>query len=383
MKQFAPRRVRIEKNVIVRINRVLSGKGTISVSVNQEVKPSDIIGTSNVSAGFRILNLASLLAVNPKDVAKYLKRNLGQRIYKGELLAYKPGGIFGGEKTIIAPTDGLLDYLNPQSGEMKMTMFPKKSNLPAGVFGIVESVDEERGKVTIIAQSSRIHGMFGSGKLRDGILEILGKRESLIVRSFISPKSEGHILVGGSLVYKDAVSDSISCGITGIITGGINAKDYRSMAGGRIAFPKKLENDIGISVVVTEGFGSIPIGLDIYEILSQYNNRFVSIDGNKGIIDLPSYDESSMNRARSTKIPPIPDGGVNLEQASQVVELQPGAYVRVVGNSYSGEQGKIIMIDDSPTLLLSKISSYLATIETKRRKIKVPVVNLEKIDYID
>lgn len=378
-----PIRVRVEKNVIVRISRVLAGKGTISVSANQEVKPSDIIGTSNVSSGFRILNLASLLEVNPKDVEKYLKRDLGQRIYKGELLAYKPGGIFGGKKTLIAPTDGLLDFLNPQTGEMRMTLLPKKSDLPAGVFGIVESVDNEKGKVTIIAQASRIYGMFGSGKLRDGTLEVLGKRESLIVNSSVSPKSEGHILVGGSLIYKDAISTAISCGINGIITGGVNAKDYKAMAGGRLTFPKKLENDIGISVVVTEGFGSIPIGLDIYEFLSQYDNRFVSIDGNRGIIDLPSYEQSSMSRVRATKLPPIQDNVISNENINQSVELKAGLKVRIVGNSYAGEQGKIISVDESPTLLPSGISSFLATIETKRRKIKVPVVNLEKIDYID
>ncbi len=224
MKQFVPSRTRVQKDVIVRINRVLPGKGSITVSPNQQVKPSDIIGTANISSGFRILNLASLLEVSGAEVEKYLKRNLGQRIYKGELLAYKAGGIFGGKKTVTAPTDGLLDYLNSKSGEMKMTLLPKKVDLPAGVYGIVEEVDTERGKITIIAQASRIHGMFGSGKLRDGILEFIGKRDNLIVKSMISPRSEGHILVGGSLIYKDALSAGISCGINGIITGGINAK---------------------------------------------------------------------------------------------------------------------------------------------------------------
>jgi len=381
VRQFVPIRIRVEKDVIVRINRVLQGKGTITVVPNQQVKPSDIIGTSNFSSGFRILNLAALLAVSAKDVEKYLKRALGQRIYKGELLAFKSGGIFEGKKTVIAPTDGVLDYLNPETGEMRMTLLPKSLELPAGVFGIVEAIDPEKGKVTIIAQSSRIHGMFGSGRLRDGTLELLGKREALIVNSMISPKSEGHILVGGSLIYKDALSAAISCGINGVITGGINAKDYKSMAGGKLIFPKKLENDIGLSIVVCEGFGSIPIGWDIYELLSQYNNRFISIDGNRGIIDLPSFEQSSMTRVSHTKLPPIQED-INTENVSKVLELKVGLICRVVGNSYPGEQGKITAIDSSLTLLPSGISCALATIETKRRKIKVPIVNLEVIDYI-
>ena len=379
MKQFLPNRIRVEKNVIVRINRVLEGKGTIAVLPNQEVKLSDIIGTANISSGFRVLNLANLLEVNPNEVAKYLKREIGQRIYKGELLAFKAGGIFGGKKTVIAPTDGVLDYLNPEKGEIRMTLLPKKVDLPAGVFGIVESVDKDKGRITIIAQASRIHGMFGSGKLRDGILEFLGKREDLVINSMISPNSDGHILVGGSLIYKDAISAAISCGINGIITGGINAKDYKSMAGGRLIFPKKLENDIGISIVVCEGFGSISIGEDIYDALSEYNNRFVSIDGNKGIIDLPSFEQSSILRVKSTKLPPVQDVE---DHAGEVLELKIGQRVRIIGSSFQGEQGKIIQIDDSLTLLPSGVSAYMAMVETRRRKIKVPVVNLEAIEYI-
>lgn len=378
-----PVRLRVEKDVIVRISRVLPGKGNITAFVNQEVRPSDIIGTSNISSGFRILNLATFLDVVPKEVEKYLKREVGQRIYKGELLAYKPGGIFGGKKTVVAPTDGILDYLNPETGEMKMTLLPKKIELPSGVFGIVEKVDSQKGVITIIAQVSRVHGMLGTGKLRDGTLELLGKRDQLVVKSMITPSSEGRIIVGGSLVYKDGISTAVSCGINGIITGGINAKDYKSMAGGRLIFPKKLENDIGISIVVCEGFGSIPIGEDIYEILSPYHNRYVSIDGNRAVVELPSFEESSLLRVRATKLAPVLVD-VNLdEEGSRVSEIKVGLKCRVVGNSYPGEQGKVIAIDVSPTLLSSGIASFLATIETKRRKIKIPVVNLEVIDYIE
>lgn len=379
IKQFIPRRIRIEKDKIVRIHRVIQGKGEIFVKPNQEVKPADIIASSNFSSGFRTLNLADLLSVNASDAAKFLKRAIGQRIYKGELLAFKDGGLFGGKKTVVAPTDGVLEYLNPSDGELKITLMPKKVELPAGVFGIVEAVDVQRGKVIIRTQVSRIHGVFGSGRMRDGILEFVGKREDLIGGPMISPKSEGHILVGGSLIYKEALSAAISCGIVGFITGGLNANDYKSMAGGRIIFPKKLENDIGISVVACEGFGSIPIAEDIYNLLRQYDNRFVTIDGNAAILNLPSFESSSLIKIKATSLPPQ---DISYETLSQPLELKLGVKVRVVGSSYLGEQGKVVSIDESPTRIQSGLSVYLATVETSRRKIKVPVVNLELIEYI-
>ena len=54
-----PQTVRVEKDVIVRIHRNLRGKGSLNVAKNQQVSPSDILGTAQLSSGFRILGLES------------------------------------------------------------------------------------------------------------------------------------------------------------------------------------------------------------------------------------------------------------------------------------------------------------------------------------
>lgn len=374
---YAPNRIRAEKDVIVRVYRGLRGKGVINVSPNQQVSPSDIIGTAQISPGFRTVNLSKLLGVAPKDISKYLKKSLGQKIYRGELLAYRKKWLLGGEKVVTSPSDGVLDFLNTGTGELRMAFLPQKADLPAGVFGIVEEVDKDKGKVVIKTQASILHGIFGSGRVRDGMLRIICKRDELISKSFISSKHGGEVIVGGSLIFKDAISDAISAGISGIITGGINAKDYKGMAGGRIVFPKKLENDIGVSIVACEGFGSIPIGEDIYEILQKYDGKFVSIDGNKGIIILPSFESDSIEKVKKTQLP-LQDSLINSVDA-EAVEIRAGVKVRIVGNSFAGEQGRVTALDKTETLLLSGIKAILATIETERRKIKVPVANLEVI----
>lgn len=381
MKTLAPYRVRIEKDIVTRVARLLRGKGRLNVAIGQEVTPEEIIGSGEIPAGFRTVNLSAELAVSPKVVEKYLKRNLGQRIYKGELLAYKEGGLFAGKKVVTAPTDGVLDFLNKETGELKISFFPKKAELVAGVYGVVEEADNARGQVVIRIQVSRVHGVFGSGRPRDGILHILGKRDDLIGRNAIQTKYDGHILVGGSLFSKETISAAISSGIGGIISGGINAPDYRGMASGHIIFPKKFDNDIGIGVVVCEGFGSVPIGLDIFEFLSEYEGKFVFVDGNKAVINLPSYSSSSLIKVKNTRLPKLPVNNLTKEQdhTKGMLELKIGLNVRVVGHSYFGEQGKILAIDNSLTLLPSQIKTYLATVETPRKKIQVPVANLEII----
>lgn len=381
MTHFAPMRIRVEKDVVVRVTRVLRGKGVLNVKVGQQVTPSDIIGNATISAGFRTLNLSTLLTVAPKDVEKLLVRKLGQRIYKGELLAFKKGWLLGGKKVVTAPTDGVLDFLNNKTGELKIAFLAKKINLPAGVYGIVEAVDSERGQVMIRTQVCRIYGIFGSGHSRDGILHLLSRKDVLIPKNAIQPEYEGHVLVGGSLFFKDAISAAISAGVSGIITGGMDARDYRAVAGGRLIFPKKIDNDVGISVVVCEGFGSIPIGDDIFEILQNFEGKFVFIDGNKAVISLPSPLSSSLVKVTNTKLPApkFSDSVLNTDRVQESSELKAGLKVRIVGNSYLGEQGKLLAVNDSQTLLPSGISDYLATVETARRKIQVPVANLEVI----
>ncbi|MBI4035936.1 hypothetical protein HY383_03220 [Candidatus Daviesbacteria bacterium] len=381
MKHFVPVRVRIEKDVVTYVTRTLKGKGVLRVSIGQEVTPDEIIGSSEVTSGFRTLNLSTLLSVSPNEVEKLMIKTVGQRIYQGELLALKKGGIFGGKKAVISPTDGILDFFNNKTGEVKISLSPKRFDLPAGVYGIVEIVDQQKGLVVIRTQVSRIYGLFGSGRPRDGILHILGKRDDLIAKSTIQTNFDGQILVGGSLFFKDTISAAISSGVSGIISGGLNAKEYKAMASGRLVFPKKLDNDIGISIVVCEGFGTIPIGSDIFEVLREFEGKFVFLDGNKASINLPASLSACLTKIRSTRLPPLQSSGSTLEMdhAAQVAELAIGMRVRIIGNYYLGGQGKLAAIDDSVTLLPSGIKTYLATVETSFKKIQVPVANLEVI----
>lgn len=379
LKMLIINRPRIEQNKVCRIYRTLPGKGKINVSAGEEVSPSDIIGTCEVSSGFRVINISQLLSVRPKDIEKYLKKQIGQRIYKGELLAYKEGSFFGGKKVVTVPSDSTLDFINTKTGEVRMSIFPKKLSLPAGVFGIVERIDHAKSGVFIKTLVSRIYGVLGTGRLREGILHVIGKREEMVAVNMITPDMSDAILLGGSLINKEAISQAISSGASGIITGGLNAEDYKSIAGGKISFPRKLETDIGITIVATEGFGSIPPGWDVYDLLFKYNGKFVTIDGNSAVVNLPSFQSTSLESIRRTKLPDPKEEIVEESRGVDVLEPEVGMKVRVVGTSYTGEQGKVAAIDKIDSLLPSKLRAIIVTLETKRRKLQVPLQNIETI----
>ncbi len=380
MSILSNRRVRIDPDVVMRVVRILGGKGTITVRVGQEIVPTDIIGTSIQSGGFRTLDLAVMLGVSASEVKKYLQRPMGSKIFKGELLALRGGGFFRGKKTVTSPSDGILYSLDDTTGQLRLQFIPKKDSIPAAVFGVVEKVDTLRQQIIIKTQVTRIFGVVGSGRQREGMIDFIGARGDLITNERVIDKYTGHIVIGGGLIYKEAISAAITCGISGIITGGINAKDYMGMSGDSIVRKNKFGTDIGISLLVTEGFGSLPIGNDIYTLFRQYNGRFAILDGNRGVMNLPSFDSQCMIRIKSSQLPPL-QGESLIDSVPNVeaFDLKVGHMVRIVAPPFMSEQGKVISIDSEPTKLASGITTIAVGVETRSRKIIVPYLNLEII----
>jgi len=380
MSLLANRRVRIAQEVITYVRRELTEKGKITAQVGQEVFPDDILGSATVSAGFRTVKVAKLLSVGPREARKYLQRPIGQAIYKGELLAFKPGGILGGKKVVVSPSDGLLDSFDEKTGELRLNFLPHQKDLPAAVFGIVEKVDQDKGQVTIKTQTTQIFGVLGTGRVREGILKVLGERGDLVDKSRITAALSSEIIVCGGLIYLGAITEAVALGLNGIITGGINARDYKGMAGGHLEPSKKFGTDIGISMLVCEGFGSVPIGEDIFNLLKIHSRQFAILDGNRAKLILPSGDKDSLHKIRTTKLP-AHSLELTAEPLAEVdaLDLAIGQKARVIGPPFFGAQGQIIAIDKTVSVLPSGVQTYLVSLQTQTRKIKVPFTNIEVI----
>ncbi len=375
---FTSSRVRVKKDAVIRVKRSLpQGKGRISIMTGQEVSPGDIIGEGQSSAGFRSFNLAHELRVSPKQALRFLKRPLGQIIYQGELLAAREV-LFGlRRKIFLSPVDGLVDYYDEGSGILRIKLLPKVSKLASGVYGIVEEINPTTGTILIKTVASIIYGVFGSGREREGIIRVLGRPDELISSRQITEQMRGQIVVGGSLVFQEALEQAISSRVVGIISGGTNSCDYRSMVGGDWNLFKKHWSDVGLTLMVTEGFGSIPIGDDIFELLQEYDRRFGIMDGNRARLILPSGDPNSIALVRRTRLPV----STTVEPALDIdlAALQVGGLVRLVSPPGVGRQGKIVAIDETPTLLPSGLKSTLVTVSTQMAKFRVPYQNLEII----
>lgn len=376
---YANRRIRIQSEVVTHIKRHLpSATSKIQVSVGQEVVPTDILGEGQPATGFRTIHLARDLRVSLKRALSFLKREMGKTIYQGELLASREELLGLRKRFLLSPVDGIIDFYDQEKGNLRIKLLPKISKIASGVYGIVDHIDSNTGQVTIRTTATIIHGLFGSGKEREGILHVLDSAQTLVSSNQITEQMHGRILVGGAIVFLEALEKMINTNTFGIITGGINSKDYKAMVGGDWNFSQRHWSDVGLTLMVTEGFGAISMGEDIFSILTKFDNRFVILDGNRSRLILPSGDQNSIINIRRVALPL--DGRPEPEPEVSGFPLEIGLNVRLIAGPYMGQQGKVEAIDRSPTKLPSRIVTYLVTVGTSSQKIRVPYLNLEIIE---
>lgn len=373
---FANNRLRIEQDTVIHIPRYLpNSKGKIKVALGQEVSPGDILTEGQISGGFRTIHLSQEMNEDPSKASGFLNRPIGQIIYRGELLAAKKE-LFGmKQKIILSPVDGVVEYYDKTSGNLRIKLLPKISKLVSGVFGIVDFIDQGKNLVVIRSVGTVIHGVIGSGRSREGLLEVLSSPEMLVSSKQLLPSQQGKIVVGGSLIFLEALEKAVSLGIAGIISGGINAHDYLAMSGGRWNFQHRHFTDVGVGLIVTEGFGSIPLPADVFDHLLKYQDRFVIMEGNRSRMVLPSTNQNCMINIRKTKIPFNAEKyGVN---TVDVLPLEVGSKVRLLSPRLFGRQGIIESIDQAQTQLESGLETIMVSVVTDKEKVRVPYLNLE------
>jgi hypothetical protein len=104
-----------------------------------------------------------------------------------------------------------------------------------------------------------------------------------LTSSDIIPEHSGKILVGGSVVTLDALREAVKQGVKGIIVGGVDQKDLTYFLGYEIGLGVTGGEDIGLTLILTEGFGVNPIPDTVFDEFNELTGRMVCIDGSTHI----------------------------------------------------------------------------------------------------
>ena len=179
------------------------------VKKGDKVAAGQILAESKKSSSVAV-NLALSLGVRGKRVRKYLKKNPGDAILSGEILAEKKS--FFGKRTVTSKISGTISNFDEPSGTLFLLSSAASSQtIHSPVDGEVKDVRE--GILELETERESVLGLLSSGEISEG--EILSVGDKLEYEE-ITDKIRGKIILGGSF-DRDTLSKAIGMGTIGII----------------------------------------------------------------------------------------------------------------------------------------------------------------------
>ncbi|OQX71387.1 MAG: hypothetical protein B6D62_02050 [Candidatus Cloacimonas sp. 4484_275] len=363
----------VTENIVLRKERILPLKGKVLVKKGDKVKAEDYVAETLLPGKVVPFNLANKLGVTPNLVKQYLTISEGQKIKKGQIIA-QTKGIFGMFKTTVkSPIEGEVENISTITGQLLLREPRIPVQVKAFIDGIVVDVIEEEG-VIIENKSAYIQGIFGVGGETTGEIKILvSSPDEVIDKSKIDESCKGKVIVCGSIVDFDTISKAKQIGVHGIITGGIDDRDLKRLLGYDLGVAITGHEDIGLTIVVTEGFGKINMAQKTFNLLKKFEGHKSSIHGKTQI---------RAGVMRPEIIIPVEFKEEELKaQTPKMSTLEIGTTIRVIRQPNFGLIGKVTALPEELHIVESETKVRILEAELENgEKVIIPRANVEVIE---
>lgn len=359
--------LKVSEKMLLRKERRLPLKGRVTVKVGDRVKAEDIVAKTELPGTPHMVNAANKLSVQPSELPGIMLKKEGDRVTEKELMA-QTKGLFGLLKTYLySPVNGTIESISTVTGQVFVRENPIPVQINAYIDGEIVETDADE-TVVVQAPATFIQGIFGIGGETIGDLMVVSRTpDEVLDGGNITPEMKGKIIVGGSLATSDAIKKAISYGVKGVIAGGINDWDIREFLGYDIGVAITGSEEIGCTILVTEGFGRIKMAARTFELFKERQGMKTSINGATQI---------RAGVMRPEVVIPLPQGNVqDFQKNAKSGEdtegiLNIGSHIRIIRQPYFGKLG---MVSGLPVQL-----QVLET-ESKARVLEVTLENGEKI----
>ncbi|OYW12083.1 MAG: hypothetical protein B7Z55_18600 [Planctomycetales bacterium 12-60-4] len=223
------------------------------------------------------------------------------------------------------------------------------------------------------APAAVVQGIFGIGGEAYGKLQsVCTTPEQDLTDDRLSPAHCGAIVVGGRRITKSAFDKARALGVSALVSGGIDDQDLREILGYDLGVAVTGSEKLGITVVITEGFGDIAMARRTFDLLTRLQGSAAAVNGTTQIragVLRPEIVIPVSAEAATTPTPVV--AGV----------LEIGAPVRVIREPYFGELGTVHGMPAEPQVLESQSKARVVTVQLARGEtVSVPRANVELIE---
>lgn len=364
--------LKVLKKTIFKKERILPLKGDVLVNSGDTLNPDTVVASTNLPGNVQMLKVSNILNIDPKDVVEALKVKEGQEVNKGDIIA-ETAGIFGMFKSSVeSPVNGTIESISKTTGRVVVREAPIPVEVDAYVSGIVDEVIENEG-IVLKSNAAFIQGIFGiAGEKRGDLMLVSSNPSEELTADLIKPEMKGKILIGGSFLSLDAYKKALSVQVAGIVVGGFNYYDLKAILGYNLGVAITGTEKLNTALIVTEGYGSIPMSEATYSLLKENNGKAASINGatqiRAGVI-------------RPEIVIPIETGNTDEDSQSKMPEgIKEGSTVRVIRSPNFGKIGKVISLPAELNKMESETMVRVAEISIDGKNILIPRANLEMVE---
>ena len=362
----------VSGDIVVRRTRRLPIKGEVLVKVGDSVTPADSIARALLPGALQTVKFADQLGVEAKDVQAFLKVNIGDKVEKGQIVA-EGKKMFGLFKAPAATCDytGIFESFSDVTGNGLIREPSIPIEIDAYIKGKIVDVMPEEGAI-IETRCAMVQGIFGVGGERQGVIRIaVSNHDQILDEGNIQPDDKGKIIVGGSGMTAAAIKKASSVGAKGIIAGGIKDSDLIEFLGYDIGVAITGTEKIDITLMVTEGFGFLPMAQRTFDLLKSLEGHEASINGatqiRAGVIrpEIIGPDPSHVGKATSE---------------AKALTLESGTQIRIIREPYFGLIGSVTELP--PELVTLESGTHVRVLRAKLstgEEVTVPRANVEII----
>ncbi len=372
--------LKVSEKVRVLKKRILPLIGKVLVNKNDVVSSDMVVAETALPGKVHSINIINKLGISPGRINEYMLKKQGDTVKKNELLAESKPWLKFLRATCVSPIDGTVETISSITGQVLLREKPKPVQVNAHIDGRVVDTIENEG-VTIETTATYIQGIFGIGGEVTGELKIGVKNQSdCLSQNELDESFRDKIVVTGAFIDYETLKKAIDVGIKGIIVGGFDDGTLKRILGYDIGVAITGTESIGITIIITEGFGKIEIAQKTFDLLKLRSGEKTSINGATQIragvvrpeIIIPYLDEIKADNH-------LISDGINTENNQTGIKI--GDPIRIIRNPLFGKIGVVNALPTDPQLV--ETGSKLRVLEIKFPDGSVSIVPRANIEAIE
>lgn len=366
--------LRVTDHAVLRRERRLPLKGEVLVAVGAEVQADTVVARTELPGNVQTVNIAAKLALDPARVPDSLTIPVGAATRKGDVIA-EGKSLFGlVRQRATAPADGTLESVSPVTGQLILRERPIPVEVDAYVHGRVAEVLPDEG-VVVECVGALMQGIFGVGGETFGALRIVADSpDEELSAARLTSAHQGCVVVGGSYVSYDTLMRARELGIAAVVVGGFDDRDLRQLLGRDLGVAITGAEDLGLTLVLTEGFGRIRMAERTWRLLSKHEGQQASVSGATQIRAGVMRPEIVIPR------PVLSDAGQ--QPSTEALGLEIGSVLRVIREPYFGRIARVVELPPElqPLETEARVRVMVVEFTDDGSRAVVPRANVELIE---